>query len=184
MVKFKDQIKIPMFLSLKSSLKSKTTIKGNVESSNSAKTAVKDPKIIAYIGFVMLIPGLIALVPFNIQWLQSLDIPFAVCSAIGAFLLLIANSKVGWWMNIEDNVLYYSKFSVFSNWQNRRGVEYAIAIESINEVKIDEQNITLYCGDCNKVSFNLVGLKKSSKKAILNIFRSIQNSTIENQIFI
>ena len=35
----------------------------------------------------------------------------------------------------EDNVLYYSKFSVFSNWQNRRGVEYAIAIESINEVK-------------------------------------------------
>lgn len=83
-------------------------------------------------------------------------------------------------MDKEDNVLYYSKFSVFSNWQNRRGVEYAIAIESINEVKIDEQNITLYCGDCNKVSFNLVGLKKSSKKAILNIFRSIQNSTIEN----
>ena len=161
---------------VKSHLHSKTTTKRHKVSSSSPKTVVKDPYFIAYSGFVLLIPGLIALVPFNIAWLQSLDIPFAISSAFGAFLLLIANSKIGWWIKVEDNVLYYSKFSVFSNWQKRRGVEYAISIETINEVKIDNQKITLYYRDRNKISFNVVGLKTSSKTAILKMLRRIKNS--------
>ena len=165
---------------VKSHLKSKTTTKGYKHSSPSTKTVVKDPYILAYAGFLLLIPGLIALVPFNIAWLQSLDIPFAVSSAFGTFFLLIANSKIGWWIKIEDNVLYYSKFSVFSNWQKRRGVEYAISIETINEVKVDNQKITLYYRDRNKISFNVVGLKKSSKTAILKMLRRIKNSPISD----
>jgi len=161
---------------VKSHQKSKTTIKGYSVSSSSSKTVVKDPYILAYAGFVLLLPGLIALIPFNLQWLQLLDIPFAVSAAFGAFLLLIANSKIGWWIKVEDNVLYYSKFSVFSNWQKRRGVEYAISIETINEVKIDNQKITLYYRDRNKISFNVIGLKKSSKTAILKMLRRIKNS--------
>ena len=165
---------------VKSHQKSKMTIKGYSVSSSSSKTVVKDPYILAYAGFVLLIPGLIALVPFNLQWLQSLDIPFAISAAFGAFLLLIANSKIGWWIKVEDNVLYYSKFSVFSDWQKRRGVEYAISIETINEVKIDNQKITLYYRDRNKISFNVVGLKKSSKTAILKMLRRIKNSPISD----
>ena len=161
---------------VKSRQKPKTTIKGYSVSSSSSKTVVKNPYILAYAGFVLLLPGLIALIPFNLQWLQLLDIPFAVSAAFGAFLLLIANSKIGWWIKVEDNVLYYSKFSVFSNWQKRRGVEYAISIETINEVKIDNQKITLYYRDRNKISFNAIGLKKSSKTAILKMLRRIKNS--------
>ena len=165
---------------VKSRQKPKTTIKGYSVSSSSSKTVVKDPYILAYAGFVLLLPGLIALIPFNLQWLQLLYIPFAVSAAFGAFLLLIANSKIGWWIKVEDNVLYYSKFSVFSNWQKRRGVEYAISIETINEVKVDNQKITLYYRDRNKISFNVVGLKKSSKTAILKMLRHINNSPVSD----
>ncbi|MGA0246209.1 MAG: hypothetical protein ACO3JZ_05965 [Schleiferiaceae bacterium] len=179
-VTFKCQSKIITSLMVKSHVQSsKTTIKGH-KLSSSSKTVVKDPYILAYAGFVLLLPGLIALVPFNIAWLQSLDIAFAVSAAFGAFLLLIANSKIGWWIKVEDNVLYYSKFSVFSNWQKRRGVEYAISIETINEVKIDNQKITLYYRDRNKISFNVIGLKKSSKTAILKMLRRIKNSPISD----
>ena len=179
-VTFKCQSKIFTSLMVKSHVQSKTTTKRYKLSSSSTKAVVKDPYFIAYAGFLLLIPGLIALVPFNIAWLQSLDIPFAVSSAFGTFFLLIANSKIGWWIKVEDNVLYYSKFSVFSNWQKRRGVEYAISIETINEVKIDNQKITLYYRDRNKISFNVVGLKKSSKTAILKMLRRIKNSPISD----
>lgn len=141
-------------------------IRRTQESSNSNKSkvhssAVKEPRIIAIIGFVLLIPGLVALIPFNMNWIQFWDLPFFILSALGAVLLSIANSKIGWWIKVEDNVLYYSKFSVFSNWKKRRGVEFAIPIQTINRLKMNSHQVLIYFKGSKKLIFNTNWNKKS-----------------------
>ena len=138
-------------------------------------SAVKEPRIIANIGFVLLIPGLVALIPFNVAWIQLWDLPFFILSALGAVLLSIANSKIGWWIKVEDNVLYYSKFSVFSNWKKRRGVEFAIPIQTINRIKMNSHQVLIYYKGSKKLIFNTIGIKKVDKLKLRAIFKKIQS---------
>jgi len=138
-------------------------------------SAVKEPRIIANIGFVLLIPGLVALIPFNVAWIQLWDLPFFILSALGAALLSIANSKIGWWIKVEDNVLYYSKFSVFSNWKKRRGVEFAIPIQTINRLKMNSYQVLIYYKGSKKQIFNTIGMKKVDKQKLKAIFEEIQH---------
>ena len=138
-------------------------------------SAVKEPRIIANIGFVLLIPGLVALIPFNVAWIQLWDLPFFILSALGAVLLSIANSKIGWWIKVEDNVLYYSKFSVFSNWKKRRGVEFAIPIQTINRLKMNSYQVSIYFKGFKKLIFNTIGMKKRDRQKLNEIFEEIQS---------
>ena len=136
---------------------------------------MKEPRIIAFIGFVLLIPGLVALIPFNVAWIQFLDLLFFILSGLGAVLLSIANSKIGWWIKVEDNVLYYSKFSVFSNWKKRRGVEFAIPVQTINRIKMDGYQVLIYYKDSKKLIFNTIGMKRKEKQKLKAIFEEIQH---------
>ena len=138
-------------------------------------SAVKEPRIIAFIGFVLLIPGLVALIPFNVAWIQFLDLLFFILSGLGAVLLSIANSKIGWWIKVEDNVLYYSKFSVFSNWKKRRGVEFAIPIQSINRLKMERHQVIILHKGSKKLIFNTIGMKKKDRQKLNEIFEEIQS---------
>ena len=138
-------------------------------------SAVKEPRIIAIIGFVLLFPGLVALIPFNVTWIQFWDLPFFILSALGAVLLSISNSKIGWWIKVEDNVLYYSKFSVFSNWKRRRGVEFAIPIQTINRLKMNSHQVLIYYKGSKKLIFNTIGIKKVDKQKLKAIFKEIQS---------
>lgn len=138
-------------------------------------SAVKEPRIIAIIGFVLLIPGLVALIPFNMNWIQFWDLPFFILSALGAVLLSISNSKIGWWIKVEDNVLYYSKFSVFSNWKKRRGAEFAIPIQTINRLKMNSHQVLIYYKGSKKLIFNTIGIKKVDKQKLKAIFKEIQS---------
>ena len=138
-------------------------------------SAVKEPRIIAIIGFVLLFPGLLALIPFNVAWIQFWDLSFFILSALGMVLLSIANSKIGWWIKVEDNVLYYSKFSVFSNWKKRRGVEFAISIQTINRLKMNSYQVLIYYKGSKKLIFNTIGMKKVEKEKLKAIFEKIQS---------
>ena len=138
-------------------------------------SAVKEPRIIANIGFVLLIPGLVALIPFNVAWIQLWDLPFFILSVLGAVLLSIANSKIGWWIKVQDNVLYYSKFSVFSNWKKRRGVEFAIPIQTINRIKMNNHQVLIYYKGSKKLIFNTIGIKKVDKLKLKAILEEIQS---------
>ena len=137
-------------------------------------TAIKEPKLIAVLGLVLLFPGLVALIPFNVVWVQFWDLTFFILSALGAILLSIANSKIGWWIKVEDNVLYYSKFSVFSNWKKRRGVEFAIPIQTINRLKMERHQVIILYKGSKKMTFNTVGMKKEDKQNLQAIFEEIQ----------
>lgn len=146
----------------------------NLNKSKMDSSAVKEPKLIAVLGFVLLFPGLVALIPFNVVWIQFWDLTFFILSALGAILLSIANSKIGWWIKVEDNVLYYSKFSVFSNWKKRRGVEFAIPIQTINRLKMERHQVIILYKGSKKLTFNTVGMKKEDKQNLQAIFEEIQ----------
>lgn len=146
----------------------------NFNESKMDSTAIKEPKLIAVLGFVLLFPGLVALIPFNVVWIQFWDLTFFILSALGAILLSIANSKIGWWIKVEDNVLYYSKFSVFSNWKKRRGVEFAIPIQTINRLKMERHQVIILYKGSKKLTFNTVGMKKEDKQNLQAIFEEIQ----------
>ena len=129
-------------------------------------STVKEPKIIAVLGFVLLFPGLVALIPFNVDWIQFWDLTFFILSALGAVLLSIANSKIGWWIKVEDNVLYYSRFSVFSNWKKRRHVEFATPIQTINRLKMERHKVIILHKGSKKLTFNTIGMKKADKQKL------------------
>ena len=153
-------------------------MKRDIRSTHKSKThssAVKEPRILAIIGFVLLIPGLVALIPFNMKWIQFWDLPFFILSVLGAVLLSIANSKIGWWIKVQDNVLYYSKFSVFSNWKKRRGVEFAIPVQTINRIKMEGYQVLIYYKDSKKLIFNTIGMKRKEKQKLKAIFEEIQH---------
>lgn len=137
-------------------------------------STVKEPKIIAVLGFVLLFPGLVALIPFNVDWIQFWDLTFFILSAHGGVLLSIANSKIGWWIKVEDSVLYYSRFSVFSNRKKRRGVEFAIPIQTINRQKMERHKVIILHKGSKKLTFNTIGMIKADKQKLRAIFEEIQ----------
>jgi len=109
------------------------------------------------------------------KWIQFWDLPFFILSVLGAVLLSIANSKIGWWIKVQDNVLYYSKFSVFSNWKKRRGVEFAIPIQTINRIKMNNHQVLIYYKGSKKLIFNTIGIKKVDKLKLKAILEEIQS---------
>ena len=69
----------------------------------------KESRWMKPVGVFFLIFGLIALIPFKADYLQMWDVPFFALSVIGLALLLRAAQRIGWRLNLEDNILYYGK---------------------------------------------------------------------------
>ena len=87
----------------------------------------KEPRWMKPLGVVLLIPGLIALIPFKAEYLEMWDIPLYLSGGLGIVILLRATRRIGWRLNLEDNVLYYSKFDLYSSWKKRRSQEFALS---------------------------------------------------------
>lgn len=109
-------------------------------------------------GIVFLLPGFIALIPFKADYLQMWDVPLFVIAASGLLLLGRASQKIGWRLNLEDNVLYYSKFNLYSTWKKRRSQEFALAIEKMTKVEIKGSEFIIHYNPSRKLSFNIRGL--------------------------
>ena len=78
----------------------------------------KDSRWMKWVGLMCLIPGLVALIPYKANYLQVWDISFCIIAAFGIIILLRASQRIGWRLNLEDNILYYSKFDLYSSWKN------------------------------------------------------------------
>ena len=65
----------------------------------------KEPRWMKPLGVIFLLFGMIALIPFKADYLQMWDIPLFTLAGIGALLLLRASQRIGWRLNLEDNVL-------------------------------------------------------------------------------
>ena len=123
----------------------------------------KEPRWMKPLGVVLLIPGLIALIPFKADYLEMWDIPLYLSGGLGIVILLRATRRIGWRLNLEDNVLYYSKFDLYSSWKKRRSQEFALSSEKMTRVEFEGPDFTLAYHPSKKLRFNTRGLSSISQ---------------------
>ena len=123
----------------------------------------KEPRWMKPLGVVLLIPGLIALIPFKADYLEMWDIPLYLSGGLGIVILLRATRRIGWRLNLEDNVLYYSKFDLYSSWKKRRSREFALSSEKMTRVEFEGLDFTVAYHPSKKLRFNTRGLSSISQ---------------------
>jgi len=123
----------------------------------------KEPRWMKPLGVVLLIPGLIALIPFKADYLEMWDIPLYLSGGLGIVILLPATRRIGWRLNLEDNVLYYSKFDLYSSWKKRRSQEFALSSEKMTRVEFEGLDFTVAYHPSKKLRFNTRGLSSISQ---------------------
>lgn len=123
----------------------------------------KEPRWMKPLGVVLLIPGLIALIPFKADYLEMWDIPLYLSGGLGIFTLFRATRRIGWRLNLEDNVLYYSKFDLYSSWKKRRSQEFALSSEKMTRVEFEGLDFTIAYHPSKKLRFNTRGLGSLSQ---------------------
>ena len=114
----------------------------------------KEPRWMKPLGTILLVPGLIALIPFKADYLQVWDTPFFIIASIGIILLLRAAQRIGWRLNLEDNVLYYGKFNLYGSWKKRRSQEFALSLEKVSRVEFEGSDFTITYHPSKKLRFN------------------------------
>ena len=114
-------------------------------------------------GAAFLIPGLIALIPFKADYLQVWDTPFFIIATLGLLILLRAAQRIGWRLNLEDNVLYYAKFNLYSSWKKRRSQEFALSSEKMTRIEFEGSDFTIAYHPSKKLRFNTRGLSSISQ---------------------
>ena len=115
------------------------------------------------LGVLFLMFGLIALIPFKADYLQMWDIPLFSLAGIGALLLLRASQRIGWRLNLEDNILYYGKFNLYGSWKKRRSQEFALLLDKMTKVEFEGNDFVITYNPSKKLRFNTRGLSSISQ---------------------
>ena len=123
----------------------------------------KEPRWMKPLGTILLVPALIALIPFKADYLQAWDTPFFIIASIGNILLLRSAQKIGWRLNLEDNVLYYGEFNLYGSWKKRRSQEFALSLEKVSRVEFEGPDFTIAYHPSKKLRFNTRGLSSISQ---------------------
>ena len=132
------------------------------------------------LGAIMVLPGFVALIPFKADYLQMWDIPLYVIAGLGVLLLLRAAQKIGWRLNLEDNVLYYGKFNLYGTWKKRRSQEFALSSEKMTKVEFEGSDFVITYHPSKKLTFSTKGLS-SIAHTRLERMKSVQEVQIKTQ---
>ena len=123
----------------------------------------KESRWMKPVGVFFLIFGLIALIPFKADYLQMWDVPFFALAGIGIALLLRAAQRIGWRLNLEDNILYYGKFNLYGSWKKRRSQEFALSLDKVTKVAFEGSYFVITYTPSKKLRFNTRGLSSISQ---------------------
>jgi len=137
----------------------------------------KEPMWIKPLGFLLLIPAGIGLIPFKSDAIQMFDPYLFAISSLGLLLLLRANQRIGWRIVLEDNVIYYSKFKLFSSWKKRRSQEFALSLEKIKGMEITKSQITITYDPSRRLTFNSRGLGSYERMRVEKLKKLIENKS-------
>ena len=140
----------------------------------------KEPRWMKPLGAIMVLPGFIALIPFKADYLQMWDIPLYVIAGLGVLLLLRAAQKIGWRLNLEDNVLYYGKFNLYGSWKKRRSQEFALSSEKMTKVEFEGSDFVITYHPSKKLTFSTKGLS-SIAHTRLERLKSVLEAQIKTQ---
>ena len=140
----------------------------------------KEPRWMKPLGAIMVLPGFVALIPFKADYLQMWDIPLYVIAGLGVLLLLRAAQKIGWRLNLEDNVLYYGKFNLYGTWKKRRSQEFALSSEKMTKVEFEGSDFVITYHPSKKLTFSTKGLS-SIAHTRLERLKSVLEAQIKTQ---
>ena len=140
----------------------------------------KEPRWMKPLGAIMVLPGFIALIPFKADYLQMWDIPLYVIAGLGVLLLLRAAQKIGWRLNLEDNVLYYGKFNLYGSWKKRRSQEFALSSEKMTKVEFEGSDFVITYHPSKKLTFSTKGLSSISQTRLERL-KSVLEAQIKTQ---
>ena len=140
----------------------------------------KEPRWMKPLGAIMVLPGFVALIPFKADYLQMWDIPLYVIAGLGVLLLLRAAQKIGWRLNLEDNVLYYGKFNLYGSWKKRRSQEFALSSEKMTKVEFEGSDFVITYHPSKKLTFSTKGLS-SIAHTRLERLKSVLEAQIKTQ---
>ena len=140
----------------------------------------KESRWMKPVGVFFLIFGLIALIPFKADYLQMWDVPFFALAGIGLALLLRAAQRIGWRLNLEDNILYYGKFNLYGSWKKRRSQEFALSSEKMTKVEFEGSDFVITYHPSKKLTFSTKGLS-SIAHTRLERMKSVLEAQIKTQ---
>ena len=126
-----------------------------------------------YVGAMLVLVGSFALIPFKVDYLEMFDLPMYALW-IGIVLLLRATQKIGWHLVLEGNVLYYSKFNMYSSWKRIRSQEFALSQDKITKVIVTTTAITLHYEPGRMLTFSTLGLDNAAKERLVKLERALQ----------
>jgi hypothetical protein len=127
-----------------------------------------------YVGGMLMLVGSFAFIPFKVDYLEMFDLPIYALGGTGIVLLLRASQKIGWHLVLEGNVLYYSKFNMYSSWKRIRSQEFALSRDKITKVVVTAKAITLHYEPGRILAFNTIGLDAATTERLLNLELELQ----------
>ena len=134
----------------------------------------KEPNWVKPLGFLLLFPGGIGLIPFKSDTIQMFDPYLYAISSLGILFLLRANQRIGWRIVLEDNVIYYSKFNLYSSWKKRRSQEFALSLEKIKGMEITKSQISITYDPSRRLTFNSTGLGSYERMRVEKLKKLIE----------
>ena len=127
-----------------------------------------------YVGAMLVLVGSFALIPFKVDYLEMFDLPMYVLGALGIALLLRAGQNIGWHLVLEGNVLYYSKFNMYSSWKRIRSQEFALSQDKITKVVVSSSSITLHYEPGRMLTFSILGLNRAARERLVKLEEALQ----------
>ena len=121
------------------------------------------------LGMILSLFGLIALVPFKADYLEMWDVPLFILAGFGILILFRAAQRIGWRLNLEDNVLYYGKFNLYGSWKKRRSQEFALSVNKMSKVEFEGLDFVITYHPSKKLRFNTRGLSALSETRLLKL---------------
>lgn len=134
----------------------------------------KEPRWIKYVGALLTLIGSFALIPFQVDYLEVLDIPMYALGSSGIVLLARSSQKIGWHLVLEGNVLYYSKFNMYSSWKRIRSQEFALARAKITRISINSKALIIHYQPGRMLVFSTFGLNSVAKERLQELERELQ----------
>ena len=138
----------------------------------------KEPIWIKRLGFLLLFPSGIGLIPFKSDTIQMFDPYLFAISSLGILLLLRANQRIGWRIVLEENVIYYSKYNLYSSWKKRRSQEFALSVEKIEGMEILKSQIVITYDSSRRLTFNSRGLDSYERIRVEKLKKFIEQKNI------
>lgn len=137
----------------------------------------KEPKWMKPIGLALVIPGFVALIPFKASYLEFWDLPFYMCAFTGVLILLRCTQQIGWRLNLEGNVLYYSKFNLFSNWKKIRSQEFALSLDKVTDCVFEGNEFIVSYRPSKRLRFNTRGMTSIAYSKLEKMSKAISEHT-------